>query len=108
MALPRHGPRRLQRPDDPAQDEEVARRLALSLAIAGDRRGSEAALLPQLRDAGLRGDVLFGSDFPNIPYPYGEAVDALQRLCLGDAWMRSVLYSNAAELFGLHTQHRPE
>lgn len=24
MALPRHGPRRLQRPDDPAQDEEVA------------------------------------------------------------------------------------
>lgn len=65
-------------------------------------------LLPRLLDAGLSGDVLFGSDFPNIPYPYGEAVDALQRLCLGDAWMRSVLYSNAAELFGLHTQHRPE
>jgi len=65
-------------------------------------------LLPDLLDAGLRGDVLFGSDFPNIPYPYDEAVDALERLCLGDAWLRSVLYSNAAELFGLNTQHRPE
>ena len=56
----------------------------------------------RLLDAGLSGDVLFGSDFPNIPYPYGEAVDALERLgpC-GDAWMRSVLYSNAADLFGL-------
>lgn len=26
-------------------------------------------LLPRLLDAGLSGDVLFGSDFPNIPYP---------------------------------------
>ncbi|MGA9146372.1 MAG: amidohydrolase family protein [Candidatus Nanopelagicales bacterium] len=58
-------------------------------------------LLPQLRDAGLRGDVLFGSDFPNIPYPYADAVTALESLGLGDAWMRAVLYSNAAELFGL-------
>lgn len=30
-------------------DDETSRRLALSLAIAGDRRGSEAALLPLLR-----------------------------------------------------------
>jgi len=30
-------------------DELASRRLAVSLAIAGDRRGSEAALLPQLR-----------------------------------------------------------
>lgn len=30
-------------------DEEVTRRLAVSLAISGDRRGSEAALLPLLR-----------------------------------------------------------
>ena len=38
-------------------------------------------LLPRLLDAGLSGDVLFGSDFPNI-VPYGEAVDALQRSAL--------------------------
>lgn len=31
-------------------DEEIARRLALSLAIAGDRKGAEAALLAQLRN----------------------------------------------------------
>jgi len=31
------------------QSDEIARRLALSLAIAGDRKGSEAALLPQIR-----------------------------------------------------------
>jgi len=32
-----------------ADSDEVTRRLALSLAIAGDRRGTEAALLPLLR-----------------------------------------------------------
>ena len=30
-------------------NDEIARRLALSLAIAGDRRGAETALLPQIR-----------------------------------------------------------
>lgn len=58
-------------------------------------------LLPQLREAGLRGDVLFGSDFPNIPYPYGTAVEALERLGFGDAWLRTVLYTAPAELFSL-------
>ena len=53
-----------------------------------------------LREAGLRGDVLFGSDFPNIPYPYADAVDALVRLDLGDQWLRQVLFGAAAELFG--------
>lgn len=60
-----------------------------------------ADLVPRLRDAGLRGDVLFGSDFPNIPYPYGDGVAALERLELGDDWLRAVLYENAAELFEL-------
>jgi len=55
--------------------------------------------LGRLHDAGMRGDVLFGSDFPNIPYPYAEAVTALERLGLGDEWMRAVLFSNANELF---------
>jgi predicted TIM-barrel fold metal-dependent hydrolase len=77
-------------------------------AFMNDLAEFPTALLPELLDAGLRGDVLFGSDFPNIPYPYSEAINALERLRLGDAWMRSVLYSSAAELFDLHTQHRPE
>jgi predicted TIM-barrel fold metal-dependent hydrolase len=43
--------------------------------------------------------ILFGSDFPNIPYPYLSAVDALLDLDLGAAWSRSVLHDNAARLF---------
>ncbi|GGK34714.1 amidohydrolase family protein [Nocardia camponoti] len=45
--------------------------------------------------------ILFGSDFPNIPYDYGEAVNALERLDLGDDWVRKVLSTNAVELFDL-------
>lgn len=59
------------------------------------------ALKPRLTDAGLRGDVLFGSDFPNIPYPYVEAIDALAQLGLGDAWLREVLWETGARLFGV-------
>jgi predicted TIM-barrel fold metal-dependent hydrolase len=55
--------------------------------------------LPQrLRD--LEGRLLFGSDFPNIPHPYAHQVEALVRLDPGDGWLRSVLWTNGAELFG--------
>ncbi|MFJ4846781.1 MULTISPECIES: amidohydrolase family protein [unclassified Streptomyces] len=58
-----------------------------------------AALRGQLADLGDR--VLFGSDFPNIPYSYLEAVEAITRLGLGDNWGRGVLHDNAARLFAL-------
>lgn len=58
------------------------------------------ALLPRLRDLGLAGRVLLGSDFPSIPYPYAEQLDALARLDLGDDWLRAVCWRNGAELFG--------
>lgn len=45
--------------------------------------------------------ILFGSDFPNIPYPYAEAVDAVVDLDLGDDWLRAVLHDNAARMFGI-------
>lgn len=45
--------------------------------------------------------ILFGSDFPNIPYPYTHAVEALERLELGDDWLRAVCHDNAARLFTL-------
>ncbi|MEU7218417.1 amidohydrolase family protein [Nocardia iowensis] len=45
--------------------------------------------------------IMFGSDFPNIPYTYGHAVYALERLDLGDDWLRKVCYQNAADLFGI-------
>lgn len=59
------------------------------------------ALHARLTAAGLRGDVLFGSDFPNIPYPYAEAVDSLVQLGLGDTWLREVLWGAGTRLFGL-------
>ncbi|MBF6137460.1 amidohydrolase [Nocardia otitidiscaviarum] len=55
--------------------------------------------LPRLREFSHR--ILFGSDFPNIPYPYAHALDALDRLNLGDDWLRAVCHDNAARLFGL-------
>jgi predicted TIM-barrel fold metal-dependent hydrolase len=45
--------------------------------------------------------IVFGSDFPNIPYPYLEAVEAVLGLGLGRDWARGVLHDNAARLLGL-------
>ncbi|GAA0662486.1 amidohydrolase family protein [Streptomyces thermocarboxydovorans] len=55
--------------------------------------------LPRL--AGLRERILLGSDFPNIPYPYLHQLHALERLGLGEAWLRAVCHDNAARLFGI-------
>jgi predicted TIM-barrel fold metal-dependent hydrolase len=56
------------------------------------------AELPRLRDLGDR--VLLGTDFPNIPHAYPEALEALERVGLGGAWLRAVCHGNAARLFG--------
>ncbi|MFC3500135.1 amidohydrolase family protein [Micromonospora krabiensis] len=56
---------------------------------------------PRLRELGLAGKVLLGSDFPNIPYPYADQLAGLARLDLGDDWLRAVCWGNAAALFDL-------
>lgn len=53
------------------------------------------------RLADLTHRILFGSDFPNIPYSYEHALRALERLELGADWLRAVCYRNAARVFGL-------
>jgi predicted TIM-barrel fold metal-dependent hydrolase len=53
----------------------------------------------RLGDLGER--VVLGADFPNIPYPYFEQLVALDRLGLGDDWLRAVLWHNGARLMGL-------
>jgi len=58
-------------------------------------------LRPRLRELGLRGKVLLGSDFPTIPYAYAHQLDALARLELGDSWLRAVCWENACDLFGM-------
>ena len=60
-----------------------------------------AALRPRLADLGDR--VLFGTDYPNIPYVYAHQVEVLQRLELGDDWLRRVLWHNGAALLGRET-----
>ncbi len=56
-------------------------------------------LLPRL--SLLRDKVLLGSDFPNIPHAYQHQLDALERLELGEDWLRAVLWENAVRLLGL-------
>ncbi|MCQ4122167.1 amidohydrolase family protein [Rhodococcus tibetensis] len=49
----------------------------------------------------LQERILFGSDYPNIPYPYLDALEGLTRFDLGESWLRSVCHDNAAALFAL-------
>jgi predicted TIM-barrel fold metal-dependent hydrolase len=58
-----------------------------------------ADLRPRLRDLGLAGKVLLGSDFPTIPHPYAHQLESLARLDLGDDWLRAVCWNNAEKLF---------
>jgi hypothetical protein len=58
-------------------------------------------LRPALRDLGLAGRVMLGSDFPNIPYPYAEQLASLAALDLGDDWLRAVCWDNGAALLGV-------
>lgn len=54
----------------------------------------------RLRDMGHR--ILFGSDFPNIPYGYPHAMSALTDLPgVDDVWLRNVFHDNAVRLFGV-------
>lgn len=54
--------------------------------------------LQRLADLGDK--VVLGSDFPNIPYAYAHQLEALDRLDLGDEWLRAVLWHNGARLMG--------
>jgi predicted TIM-barrel fold metal-dependent hydrolase len=56
--------------------------------------------------------VAFGSDFPNIPYPFAEQVDAVRGWAaahprLGSAFERAVLHDTPARLLGLTAGDRP-
>ncbi|NUL47267.1 amidohydrolase [Cellulosimicrobium funkei] len=50
--------------------------------------------------AALDGKVVFGSDFPSIPYPYSHQIEALSGWGLGDEWMRNVLWNTPRRLLG--------
>jgi uncharacterized protein len=71
--------------------------LAFTPFIDGGGAPFPPAELPRLRDLGDR--VLLGTDFPNIPHPYPDALESLERTGLGAAWLRAVCHDNAARLF---------
>ncbi|MFE4058292.1 amidohydrolase family protein [Streptomyces sp. NPDC059096] len=56
----------------------------------------------RLADLGDR--ILLGTDFPNMPYPYAHQLEALERLGLGEDWLRAVCHGNGARLFGLGSE----
>lgn len=68
------------------------------------------ALLDRL--ARHRDRILLGTDFPSIPYPYLHQLEGLERLGLGDDWLRAVCWGNAAALVGATglppTEPRPQ
>jgi uncharacterized protein len=51
-------------------------------------------LMPIIQQLGLNGNILLGSDFPNIPYPYAHQISSLARWGLGTAWMRAICWDN--------------
>ncbi|MFZ2174306.1 MAG: amidohydrolase family protein [Rhodococcus sp. (in: high G+C Gram-positive bacteria)] len=55
--------------------------------------------IPRLVD--LQGRILFGSDYPNIPYPYLDALEGLTRFDQDESWLRCVIHDNAARLFSI-------
>ncbi len=55
-------------------------------------------LMGRLRDLGDK--VLLGSDFPNIPYTYAHQIESLERLGMGEEWLRRVCWENAHSLIG--------
>jgi predicted TIM-barrel fold metal-dependent hydrolase len=57
------------------------------------------SLAPRLD--GLRDKVILGTDFPNIPHDYAHQLEVLERLGLGDDWLRAVCWTNGARLVGL-------
>ncbi|TWD81406.1 hypothetical protein FB561_2521 [Kribbella amoyensis] len=61
------------------------------------------SLMPFDRDlrprlAALQDRVVLGSDFPNIPYQYAVQLESLERLDLGDDWLRAVCWENGTRL----------
>lgn len=56
----------------------------------------------------LQNRVLLGSDFPTIPYPYAHQLESLERLGLGEDWLRAVCWHNGVRIWGLERGRESE
>jgi hypothetical protein len=63
-----------------------------------DKAPYPVKLLDRVKDLGLAGKVLLGTDYPNIPHVYAHQLEALVRLDFGDDWLRAVCWHNAFAL----------
>ncbi len=52
----------------------------------------------------IKNRIMFGSDFPNIPYSYQKAVESIERLPVGDDVKRAIYFDNAVRFYGLDTR----
>lgn len=73
----------------------------------GDAHGGPPAYADGLLDRldRQRDRLLLGTDFPTIPYPYVHQLESLERLGLGDDWLRAVCWHNAAALVGAGAEY---
>ena len=84
-------------------------RVYVDTTMVGTAFSTRMAPLPAdwpARLADVADRVVFGSDFPNIPYPYAEQVAAVAGWAaaddrLGPAFLRSVLHDTPARVLGL-------
>jgi predicted TIM-barrel fold metal-dependent hydrolase len=67
----------------------------------GDQSAFGREVAPRLAD--LRDKVVLGTDFPSIPHRYAHQLQVLDRLDLGDDWLRAVCWHNGARLLGVAT-----
>ncbi|HWU20245.1 MAG TPA: amidohydrolase family protein [Nocardioides sp.] len=58
-----------------------------------------ADLVPRLGE--LQHRVVYGSDFPTLPFRYADQLGWIADLGLGDDWLRDVCWHNAARLLGI-------
>ncbi|TWH03145.1 hypothetical protein L615_001200000140 [Nocardioides sp. J9] len=67
-----------------------------------DPVGGHGGLAPDLRPrlADLQERVVYGSDFPTLPFRYVDQLGWIADLGLGDDWLRDVCWHNAQRLLG--------
>ena len=59
------------------------------------------------RVVALQDRIVYGSDFPNIPFPARHGVDSLRRLQLGLEIESKLFWQNGARLYGLRPDAPP-
>lgn len=64
-----------------------------------DDRFLEGRTIDDLLD--IQDKIMFGSDFPNVPYPYEDAIESIERLPVDDEVKEKIFHENATRLYDL-------